>query len=72
MDIYDWRKKIDELDEQIVALISKRAEAAKAYLVGLGVDAALLTTESLGNANLPNQDKVEYYLDRRDEFKWKY
>ena len=30
MDISDWRKKIDDLDEQIVALISKRAEAAKA------------------------------------------
>jgi len=30
MDISDWRKKIDELDEQIVHLISKRAEAAKA------------------------------------------
>jgi chorismate mutase len=30
MDISDWRQKIDELDEQIVALISKRAEAAKA------------------------------------------
>jgi chorismate mutase len=30
MDISDWRKKIDELDEQIVALISKRAAAAKA------------------------------------------
>ena len=30
MDISDWRKQIDELDEQIVALISKRAEAAKA------------------------------------------
>jgi chorismate mutase len=30
MDISDWRKKIDELDEQIVALISKRAEAARA------------------------------------------
>lgn len=30
MDISDWRKKIDELDEQIVALISKRAEAAHA------------------------------------------
>ncbi len=30
MDISDWRKKIDELDEQIVRLISKRAEAAKA------------------------------------------
>ncbi len=30
MDIADWRKKIDVLDEQIVELISKRAEAAKA------------------------------------------
>jgi chorismate mutase-like protein len=29
MDISEWRQKIDELDEQIVALISKRAEAAK-------------------------------------------
>lgn len=30
MEIEDWRKHIDELDEQIVDLISKRAEAAKA------------------------------------------
>lgn len=30
VDIPDWRKKIDELDEQIVHLISRRAEAAKA------------------------------------------
>jgi chorismate mutase len=30
MEIADWRKTIDELDEQIVGLISKRAEAAKA------------------------------------------
>jgi chorismate mutase len=30
MEIEDWRKKIDDLDEQIVLLISKRAEAAKA------------------------------------------
>jgi chorismate mutase len=30
MDISDWRRKIDELDEHIVALINKRAEAAKA------------------------------------------
>jgi chorismate mutase len=30
MDIYDWRKKIDEMDEQLVRLISRRAEAAKA------------------------------------------
>ncbi len=30
MEIADWRVQIDELDEQIVALISRRAEAAKA------------------------------------------
>lgn len=30
MDISGWRKKIDGLDEQIVRLISQRAEAAQA------------------------------------------
>ncbi|HEY0264027.1 MAG TPA: chorismate mutase [Granulicella sp.] len=30
MDIADWRKKIDVLDEQIVRLISERAQAAQA------------------------------------------
>lgn len=30
MDISDWRKQIDELDVELVLLISKRAEAAKA------------------------------------------
>ena len=30
MEIAEWRKKIDELDERIVELISERAEAAKA------------------------------------------
>jgi chorismate mutase len=30
MEISDWRKKIDELDEQIVQLISQRADAARA------------------------------------------
>lgn len=29
LDITDWRRKIDELDEQIVHLISQRAFAAK-------------------------------------------
>jgi chorismate mutase-like protein len=28
MEIADWRKKIDELDEQIVRLLSERAAAA--------------------------------------------
>ncbi|GAC1420783.1 MAG: hypothetical protein NVSMB62_15120 [Acidobacteriaceae bacterium] len=30
VDIPDWRKQIDDIDEQIVHLISRRAEAAKA------------------------------------------
>jgi chorismate mutase len=30
MDISDWRQRIDELDGQIVGLISRRAEAARA------------------------------------------
>ncbi len=30
MEIPNWRVQIDELDEQIVRLISKRAEAARA------------------------------------------
>jgi chorismate mutase len=30
VDIEDWRKKIDDLDRQIVALISERALAAQA------------------------------------------
>jgi len=55
-----------------VGLGMRRAEAAKAYLVGLGVDAALLTTETFGEANPPYTDFAEYYLDRRCEFKWKY
>ncbi|WP_035348342.1 chorismate mutase [Edaphobacter aggregans] len=30
MEIADWRRKIDELDEQIVRLINQRAAAARA------------------------------------------
>ena len=30
MEIDDWRKKIDAMDEQIVQLINQRAEAARA------------------------------------------
>jgi peptidoglycan-associated lipoprotein len=55
-----------------VGLGMRRAEAAKAYLVGLGVDATLLTTEAFGKANPQYRDKLEYYLDRKCEFKWKY
>ncbi len=40
MDISDWRKKIDELDGEIVRLISERAQAAQA--IGLIKQAAAL------------------------------
>jgi len=30
MEIADWRRKIDEIDEQIVGLINQRAAAAQA------------------------------------------
>jgi len=30
MDIADWRRKIDDVDEQIVQLINERAKAARA------------------------------------------
>ena len=55
-----------------VGLGTRRAEAAKMHLVGLGVDAALLTTETFGKTNAPYQDTAEYHLDRRCEFKWKF
>jgi len=55
-----------------VGLGMRRAEAAKAYLVGLGVDAALLKTETFGEAYPPYTDPADYHLDRRCEFKWKY
>lgn len=50
MDIEDWRKKIDELDRQIVALISARAEAAQAI-------GKLKRTDSLPIYE-PNREKV--------------
>jgi len=55
-----------------VGLGARRAESARKYLVGLGVDAALLSTISLGEANPPYTNEAEYYLNRRCEFKWKY
>ena len=50
MNIEDWRQKIDELDRQIVALISERARAAQA--IGL-----LKKTDALPIYE-PNREKV--------------
>ena len=55
-----------------IGLGMRRAESTKAYLVGLGVDATLQTTETFGEADPPYRDTAEYYLDRRCEFKWKF
>ena len=50
MNIEDWRRKIDELDRQIVALISERARAAQA-IGRLKRDSSLPVYE-------PNREKV--------------
>ena len=52
MDIADWRNKIDELDEQIVKLISERAAAA----VAIGK----LKQESDAPIYEPNRERVVF------------
>jgi peptidoglycan-associated lipoprotein len=55
--------------EYNMALGLRRAEAAKAHLVKLGVDAARLSTMSYGEERLATQVEAEYELNRRAEFK---
>jgi chorismate mutase len=52
MEIADWRTKIDELDEQIVKLISERAAAA----VAIGK----LKQESAAPIYEPNRERVVF------------
>jgi chorismate mutase len=72
MDVSDWRKKIDELDRQLVDLLSQRARAA--HEIGkLKKDAAApiyepdrerLVFENVSKANrgpLPDQDLLRIY-----------
>jgi peptidoglycan-associated lipoprotein len=47
----------------------RRAEAAKAYLVKLGVDAGQLATISYGEEKLVTQDEAQFEQNRRAEFK---
>ena len=54
--------------EYNMALGMRRAEAAKAYLVRLGVDAGQLTTISYGEEKLVTQDEKQFELNRRAEF----
>ncbi|MEO0082428.1 MAG: OmpA family protein [candidate division WOR-3 bacterium] len=55
--------------EYNMALGQRRAEAAKAYLVKLGVPASQLTTISYGEERLATTDPNKYELNRRCEFK---
>lgn len=55
--------------EYNMALGQRRAEAAKAYLVKLGVSADQLSTLSYGEERLATQVEAEYDKNRRCEFK---
>jgi peptidoglycan-associated lipoprotein len=55
--------------EYNMALGMRRADAAKAYLVKLGIDAMQLNTISYGEERLVTQNEAEYELNRRAEFK---
>lgn len=55
--------------EYNMALGLRRADAAKAYLVKLGVDPMQLSTISYGEERLVTQNEAEYELNRRAEFK---
>jgi chorismate mutase-like protein len=72
MDIEDWRKKIDELDSKLVALLSERAKAAIAIgklkrdtsLPIYEPDRERVVFENVQNANhgpLPGRDLVRIY-----------
>jgi peptidoglycan-associated lipoprotein len=55
--------------EYNLALGTRRAEAAKAYLVKVGADAQQLSTVSYGEENLVTEDPAQFELNRRCEFK---
>ena len=72
MDIADWRKKIDELDRQLVDLLSRRAQAAheigklkKASALPIyEPDRERLVFNNVRQANrgpLPEQDMLRIY-----------
>jgi chorismate mutase-like protein len=72
MDIEDWRKKIDEVDRQLVALLSERAKAAIAIgklkrdtsMPIYEPDRERIVFENVQGANcgpLPGRDLVRIY-----------
>jgi peptidoglycan-associated lipoprotein len=55
--------------EYNMALGMRRAESAKSYLVKLGANMNMFSTISYGEEKLVTQDKAEFELNRRCEFK---
>jgi peptidoglycan-associated lipoprotein len=57
-------------DEYNLALGKKRAEAAKSYLVDLGIDATRIATISYGEENpaVQGHDEMAWSKNRRDDF----
>ncbi|MBN2537445.1 OmpA family protein, partial [candidate division WOR-3 bacterium] len=55
--------------EYNMALGQRRADAAQAFLVKLGVPASQLSTISYGEERLVTQNEAEYEQNRRAEFK---
>jgi peptidoglycan-associated lipoprotein len=55
--------------EYNIALGMRRAEAAKAFLVRMGVPAVQLSTMSFGEERLVTNDPAQYEQNRRVEFK---
>ena len=58
-------------DEYNLALGKKRAEAAKSYLVDLGIDPSRISTLSYGEENpaVRGHNEMAWAQNRRDEFK---
>ncbi len=58
-------------DEYNLALGKKRAEAAKSYLVDLGIDGSRISTLSYGEENpaVQGHNEMAWGQNRRDEFK---
>ena len=57
MDIPEWRKKIDQLDEKIVQLLSERAAAA--------VEIGRLKSKSAAHIYEPGREKIVFENVRR-------
>jgi len=83
VEIADWMKSNPKESIQIqghtcnvgtaeynLALGDRRANSAKNYLVGLGINANRITTISYGleKPRFPNTDELNRSLNRRDEF----